>query len=80
MDDVVLNRTLCSQGFDGRDLQRMRRDGSLVVDDVEPPPGERRHGTRSRRSIDWESRLVLPRTLFTVLRGSGVVNGGFGGV
>ena len=30
MDDVVLTRTLCSQGFDERDLQRMRRDGSLV--------------------------------------------------
>jgi hypothetical protein len=30
MDDVVLTRTLCSQGFDERDLQRMRRDSSLV--------------------------------------------------
>jgi len=30
MDDIVLTRTLRSQGFDGRDLGRMRRNGSLL--------------------------------------------------
>jgi hypothetical protein len=30
MDDIVLTRTLCSQGFDDRDLRRMRRDGTLI--------------------------------------------------
>jgi hypothetical protein len=30
MDDIVLTRTLLSQGFDDRDLVRMRRDGSLL--------------------------------------------------
>jgi hypothetical protein len=30
MDDIVLTRTLVGQGFDDRDLGRMRRDGTLV--------------------------------------------------
>jgi hypothetical protein len=30
MDDIVLTRTLVGQGFDDRDLVRMRRDGTLV--------------------------------------------------
>jgi hypothetical protein len=30
MDDIVLTRTLRSQGFDDRDLGRMRRDGTLI--------------------------------------------------
>jgi hypothetical protein len=30
MDDIVLTRTLLGQGFDDRDLVRMRRDGSLL--------------------------------------------------
>jgi hypothetical protein len=30
MDDIVLTRTLRSQGFDDRDLERMRRQGSLI--------------------------------------------------
>ena len=30
MDDIVLTRTLRSQGFDARDLRRMRRNGALV--------------------------------------------------
>jgi hypothetical protein len=30
MDDIVLARTLRSQGYDERDLARMRRDGDLI--------------------------------------------------
>ena len=30
MNDIVLTRTLVGQGFDDRDLGRMRRDGTLV--------------------------------------------------
>jgi hypothetical protein len=30
MDDIVLARTLRSQGYDERDLARMRRNGDLV--------------------------------------------------
>jgi predicted transcriptional regulator of viral defense system len=30
VDDIVLTRTLRTQGYDGRDVQRMRRDGTLV--------------------------------------------------
>ena len=30
MDDIVLARTLRSQGYDERDLARMRRDGNLI--------------------------------------------------
>jgi hypothetical protein len=30
MDDIVLTRTLVGQGFDDRDLGRMRRDGTLI--------------------------------------------------
>jgi len=30
MDDIVLTRTLRSQGFDGRDLGRLRRNGTLL--------------------------------------------------
>ena len=30
MDDIVLTRTLRSQGYEGRDLRRMRRNGTLV--------------------------------------------------
>lgn len=30
MDDIVLTRTLGSQGYDGRDVRRMKRDGNLV--------------------------------------------------
>jgi hypothetical protein len=30
MEDIVLTRTLVAQGFDDRDLRRMRRDGTLL--------------------------------------------------
>jgi hypothetical protein len=30
MNDIVLTRTLRNQGYDGRDLRRMKRDGGLI--------------------------------------------------
>jgi hypothetical protein len=55
MDDIVLTRTLLGQGFDDRDLGRMRRDGSLVPVRrgayVRERPADRTHSEEHRELI-----------------------------
>jgi hypothetical protein len=59
VDDIVLTRTLRNQGFDDRELRRMRRDGTLV-------PVRRGAYVRDRpaeRSRDEEHRELILATV-----------------
>jgi hypothetical protein len=55
MDDIVLTKTLVGQGFDDRDLLRMRRDGSLLPVRrgayVRERPADRTHAEEHRELI-----------------------------
>ena len=78
MDDIVLTRTLVGQGFDDRDLGRMRRDGSLVPVRrgayVRERPAARTHAEEHRELIfatapQLHDGAVVSHTSAAVLHG-----------